>query len=76
MVLTRTEALAALFARSGGRKVWAIDARGRGGVVADPGAKRSDGWRTFAEEWCRACVEGDDHWTELPPAPAGGFLEG
>ena len=67
--------LADLFARCGRRRVWVVNDRGRGGVIGAPDDKRSDGWRTFADEWTLACIEGEP-WVRLPPVPATAFLEG
>ena len=55
--------LAALLAEAGGRPVWGIDARGRGGRVAAK-RDRTDGWAVPVTEIVLACVEGQP-WKQI-----------
>jgi len=55
--------LAALLAGAGGRPVWGIDARGRGGRVAAK-RDRTDGWAVPVTEIVLACVEGQP-WKQI-----------
>ena len=69
--MTRSEVLATLFRRAGPRRVWGIDSRGRGGVLPEPGAEKTQpayphGWGMWSETLVLACVEGDERWTRLP----------
>lgn len=55
--------LAALLAEAGGRPVWGIDARGRGGRVTAK-RDRTDLWAVPVGEIVLACVEGGP-WKQL-----------
>lgn len=55
--------LAALLADAGGRPVWGIDARGRGGRVAAK-RDRTDGWAVPVTDIVLACVEGQP-WKQI-----------
>ena len=55
--------LAELLAEAGGRAVWGIDARGRGGRVAAK-RDRTDLWAVPVGEIVLACVEGQP-WKQI-----------